>query len=182
MGLWPAEGYCNWQPALFWESGSGSSVDWSCTCWSESSAPLAQLGHKISQGGLQRDFGHFSQKPRVIFSLSCELKQLRWVWRGNFGVGKVGLFRRRPFTIPSRIASQTNSQPLPFPSPRASRKTVAPQIHASIIDVFSPVILKLEISIWKNAFKECFRGRRLYGVSCLSRMPVDLNGRRSSWH
>ena len=28
---WPAEGYSNWQAALFWESGSGSSVDWSCT-------------------------------------------------------------------------------------------------------------------------------------------------------
>ena len=35
---WPAEGYSNWQAALFWESGSGSSVDWSCTWCSESSA------------------------------------------------------------------------------------------------------------------------------------------------
>ena len=37
---WPAEGYSNWQAALFWESGSGSSVDWSCTWCSQSSAAL----------------------------------------------------------------------------------------------------------------------------------------------
>ena len=59
---WPAEGYSNWQAALFWESGSGSSVDWSCTCWSESSAPLPQLGHKISQGDLQEGFEHYSNR------------------------------------------------------------------------------------------------------------------------
>ena len=65
MGLWPAEGYCNWQPALFWESGSGSSVDWSCTCWSEYSAP-PQLGHKILQGAFCGAFQQCSNKTESL--------------------------------------------------------------------------------------------------------------------
>ena len=43
---------------------------------------------------------------------------------------KLGLFRRRPFTIPSRIASLQITQPRPLPSsPRASHHTVACLSH-----------------------------------------------------
>ena len=67
---WPAEGYSNWQAALFWESGSGSSVDWSCTCWSEYSAP-PQLGQKILQ---QAFCGAFQQCSNKTESLTDFLK------------------------------------------------------------------------------------------------------------